>query len=200
MKHINSLSIAFLSVSLLALATGCTEMFPISVNPTGLPPGEKAPMHAVLMLNKDLADYQYHFHAKVYPLGPPLLDYVRHVAGASFQQVDEAPSAEKAFANSSADIVLIPRPVKAALSFKGTGLAPSDMVTFTLVMEWTAKNRASQTTVWLKTITADASEVQGSMSSGKEHQHILMQKLFDDLSIKTREAIQKAPELRGNLH
>jgi hypothetical protein len=71
-------------------------------------------------------------------------------------------------------------------------------VNFTLVVEWTAKDRASQNTVWLKTITADASEVGGNAFSGKKHQQILMQKLFDDLSVKTHEAFQLSPELRAN--
>jgi hypothetical protein len=195
MKHKNALFRIFLWVSLLALANGCFD-FRISVRPTDLPTSGKLPLHAVLVLNKDLANYKYEFNNNgvVYPFGLLLQDYARHVVSASFQQVDEADSSEKAFANSSADIVLIPRPVKVK---KSLGMYGFDTNSFTFVVEWIGKDRGSQNTVWLKTITADASETTWNDAF---HPSLLVQKLFDDLSIKTLEAFQKAPELRNNPH
>ena len=195
------LSRTLLCFSLWTLGAGCTHMVPISVHPTALAAGDKLPLTAALVINKDLLDYKYEFHMMgdtwLYPFGEPLQDYARRVAGASFQRVEETSSTEKAFAMPSTDIVLVPRPVKADES---TGLMAQSKVNLTLVIEWTAKDRASQNTVWLKTITANASEVQGNVFSGHKHQGILMQKLFDDLCAKTHEAFQSAPELRANLH
>jgi len=182
----------FLCVSLLALAAGCMDLN-MSIRPTNLPAGDKLPLHAVLVLNQDLPDFKYEFNHNgvVYPFGTLLQDCARQVVGASFQQVDEVTSSEKAFGNLSADIVLIPRPVKVERHLAMYGWDTND---FTLVVEWVAKDRATQNTVWQRTITADASE---KLSDDVWHPGYLVQKLFDDLSIKTHEAFQKAPELRN---
>jgi hypothetical protein len=186
-------------VCLLALATGCTHMMPVAVQPTALTGDNKLPLHAVLVLNKELTDFKHEYHMEgdtwVYPFGPALQDYARQVAGASLRQVDEAGSTDAALANPNADIVLIPRPVKADQSL---GVMAWSKVNFTLVVEWTALDRASKNTIWLKTITADATETEGNLFSGKAHEKILMQKLFDDLSIKTHDALVNSPELRGS--
>jgi hypothetical protein len=201
MNYKKLFSMTLLCCSLWTLCSGCAHMVPISVQPTALAAGDKLPLTAALVMNKDLLDYKYEFHMMgdtwVYRFGEPLQDYARRLAGASFQRVEETSSTESAFAIPSADIVLVPRPVKADES---TGLMAKSKVNLTLVIEWTAKDRATQNTVWLKTITANASEVQGSVFSGHKHQGILMQKLFDDLSAKTREAFQSASELRSPLH
>jgi hypothetical protein len=187
--------------ALLGLGSGCTHLANMAVQPTTLPAGQKLGLHAALVLNQDLADYKHEYHMMgdtwVFPFGPPLEEYARRVAGASFQQVDVAPSEHEAAAITSADLILIPRPVKADHSM---GLTAASKVNFTLVVEWVAKDRGGQNTIWQRTITADASEKQGSVFTGKEHQRILMQKLFDDLSLKTHAAFEKSPELRGNLH
>lgn len=200
MKH-NNFTEVFLCFILLSLTTGCTHLINMSLQPTALSASDKLPLHVILVLNTDLVDYKYEFHSggdtTVFPFGPALQDYARHVASVSFQQVDEASSIEKAFANSSADIVLIPRPVKAEL---GVGWKVQNPVNFIFLMEWTAKDRISQNTVWLKTITAEATDSGANLLTMNEHKHILMQKLFDDLSVKTYESFQKAPEFHGNLH
>ena len=198
MKHKNSLYGASLCISLLAMATGCTHLAVISVRPTSLPADNKLTLRAVLELSKDLADYKHEYKIGgdtwVFPYGPPLQDYARQAVSASFKQVFEASTSEEALANSSADIVLIPRPVKADQSL---GVMAWSKVNFTLVIEWRALDRASKNTIWLKTITADASETEGNLFTGKKHRRILIQKLFDDLSFKTHEAFQNAPELRS---
>jgi hypothetical protein len=188
-----------LCISLLAMTAGCTtEVVKISVQPTVLPPGNTSPLHAALLLNEDLAKYKYEFHVTggdvVFPLGLALQDYARHVATNSFKQVDEASTPEAAFANSSANIVLIPRAVKAEFSF-GTRL--QNPFGFTLVMEWLAKDRATQNTIWLKTITADVADEGSGVFNFKvvERREALMQKLLDNLSVQTYETIQRAPEL-----
>jgi hypothetical protein len=195
MKPLNSV---LLSALLLVLAAGCTHHMPMAVMPTAMPVGDKLPRHAALVLNKDLTDYKYANHmmgdAFEYKLGAPLQDYAKHVTGAVFEQVDEAPSADQAFANASADIVLIPRAVKAD---KSAGVWAASKQDFTLVVEWMAKDRATHNTIWLQTITADASGTMGSAFSYKSHSRQLMQKLFDDLSLKTFEAMHNAPELKA---
>jgi len=185
---------------LLALASGCTHTFTakITVKPTDLRAGQKMPHRAALVLNQELADYKYEFQAMgittVYPFGPALQDYARAVATHSFQEVQVAPSAEKAAEMSTADLVLIPRAVKADQS---VGIYAWNKVHFTLVVEWAAKERAGQNTVWLKTITAEASEPMGNAFTGGKHWLVLEQKLFDDLSLKTQAAFQESPELRA---
>ena len=198
MKHKTTLIRSLLCVCLMTLATGCTHMAVISVHPTAMTGDNKLPLHAVLVLNRELIDYKHQYSLEgdtwVFPFGPPLQDYARQTVNASFRQVDEASSADEAFTNPSADIVLIPRPVKADQSL---GVMAWSKVNFTLVVEWKALDRANTNTIWLKTITADATETEGNVFTGKKHQRILMQKLFDDLSVKTHEAFQNAPELRG---
>jgi hypothetical protein len=156
------------------------------------------PVHAALVLNQDLTDYRYNFHLQgdtwIYPFGPPLRNLAQSVADASFQQVDEMPTTAQAFKDSSADIVLVPRPVKADQS---VGVWAWNKVNITLIMEWTALDRSTHNTIWLKTITGDASESEGNGFTAGRHRRILMQKLFDDLAHKTQEAFQNAPELRA---
>jgi hypothetical protein len=197
MKHKNLLSMTFFCGSLLAFAAGCTHLISIPAKPTTLPTGGKLPLHAVLVLDKDLTGYKYECDAGVdrylYLFGPLLEAYARHVASASFQQVDEVTSLDNAFANSSADIVLIPSVLDVN---RGFGWSKSN---FTFPMEWIAKDRASQRKVWRKRITADVSESLGGAGyqfTGNKHRRIEMQKVIDDLSIKTYDAFQKAPELR----
>jgi len=188
------------SLLLLTLVAGCTHVAPMSVRPTSLPTGEKLLLHATLVLSKDFTEFKQQFSMMgdtfVYPLGEPLGDYARHVTEASFRQVEIAPTVEQALQSTPSDILLIPRAVKADQSL---GFLRTDQARFTLVIEWVAKGRAAQNTVWIRTITGDASETKGVGFSGY-HQQILMQKLFDDLSLKTQEAFQKAPELRGGTH
>jgi hypothetical protein len=188
------------SLLLFTLVAGCTHVAPMSVSPTNLPVGERLPLHATLVLSKEFTEFKQQFSTMgdtfIYPLGQPLADYARHVTEASFRQVEIAPTLEQALQNASSDILLIPRAVKADQSL---GFMRTDQARFTLVIEWVAKRRADQNTVWIRTITGDASETKGVGFSGY-HQQILMQKLFDDLSLKTQDAFQKAPELRGSTH
>jgi hypothetical protein len=189
--------------SLLALVSGCAQIrfFDVPVKPTPLPACDKLPLHAVLVLGKDLTDYQYRRSFTgmtwAYRLGPPLQDYARRTASDWFQQVDEARSSEEATARASADIVLTPRPVKLT---RTTGLRGNNNATLTFVMQWTAEERASHNTVWLRTVTAEATEFQGTQFTILRHELTRLQKLFDDLSVKTHEAFGKAPELRNIPH
>jgi hypothetical protein len=115
------------------------------------------------------------------------------LADASFQQVDVFSTEQEAAAKSTADLVLIPTPVKVDQSMGVTAWSKNN---FTLVLKWTARERTSQNIVWLKTIDAEATEKEGNAFTGAKHNRILMQKLFDDLSLKTYDAIKNAPELR----
>ena len=68
----------------------------------------------------------------------------------------------------------------------------SDM---TFVVSWTAKDRSTQNTVWLTTITANAAS---NKSNGLSNKHY--QILFDDLSLQTFNAFKEAAELGGSQH
>ncbi len=195
MKSARLITQSLLAVLVLTLSGGCgTTLSPVSVQQSPLTGGQVLPHRAVLVLNQELADYKHEFHlvggTDVYPIGSALQDYARNVTGKSFQQVDIVPSEEKAVSLASDDLILIPRAVKSDTSFG------KRKYTITLVVEWTAKNRASQNTIWLKTITANATEEMGSLFTIMKNRRILFQKVFDDLSPQTYKAFQEAPELR----
>jgi hypothetical protein len=185
------------AVVVMSLASGCTHLRQVSIQPTALPAELGLPHHAALVLNQEFANYKHEFSAMgdtwIVSLGPALQDYALSVAGKSFQKIDVVPSEEKAASFTSDDLILIPRAVKSENSMPAWAW---DDVNLTLVVEWTAKDHASQNIVWLKTITANASETAGNMFTGGRHSRILSQKLFDDLSLKTYDAFQEAPELR----
>lgn len=171
-------------------------MSQVPVQQIHLTGGQVLPHRAALVLNQELADYKHKLYlvggTEVYPLGSALQDYARSVTGKCFQQVDIVPSEEKAASLISDDLILIPRAVKSDTSFGHLKF------TITLVVEWTAKNRASQKTVWLKTITGNASEEMGSAFTTDKHKLKLFQNVFDDLSPQTYKAFQEAPELRSS--
>ena len=195
MKSMRLITQSLFALLVLTLASGCgVTVSPVKVHQIALTEGQLLPHHAVLVLNQELADYKHKFAlvggTDRYPIGSALQEYARNVTTKSFQQVDVIPSEEQAASLTSDDLILIPRVVKSDTSF-GHG-----KFTITLVMEWTAKNRASQNTVWLKTITANASEKMGSAFTTMKHRRTLFQKVFDDLSPRTYKAFQEAPELR----
>lgn len=196
-----SIASSLFAILVLTLASGCTHLRTVSVQPTALPAGQLLPHHVALVLNQELADYKHVYTRGIdtfdYSFGVPLQNYARQVAAKSFQQVDVVPSLEKAAALRSDDLILIPRAVKSDVSVPVWAWQNDNL---TLVVEWTAKDRASQNTIWLTTITANASEPMGSAFSESKHQRIMYQKLFDDLSLKTYNAFQEAPELRGSQH
>jgi len=182
MKSMHLITQSLFAILVLALTSGCTHLRTVSVQPSALPAGQLLPHHVALVLDQEFADYKHEYHEGgdtfVYSFGGPLQDYARQVAVKSFQQVDVVPSVEKAAALTSADLILIPRAIKSDVSIPVYGY---DKENLTLVVSWTAKNRARQNTVWLTTITANAEESKWNVnvhSGGK-----LYQNLFDDLSL-----------------
>jgi hypothetical protein len=200
-KSMRLIKQSLFAVLVLTLANGCTHLRPVSVQQTNLPSAQLLPHHAALVITEEFANYKHEFSAMgdtwVHPYGPALQDYARNVTGRSFQQVDVVPSEEKAISLTSDDLILIPRAVKCDNS---VGVWAWEKNNLTLVVEWTAKDRASQNTVWLKTITANASEAGGNAFTQGKHDRIQSQKLFDDLSLKTYNAFQEAPEFRAGQH
>jgi hypothetical protein len=193
MKSMHLIAQSLLAVLILTLASGCgTTMSQVSLKPIRLTGGQVLPHRVVLVINQELAEYKHEFHlvggTDVYPLGAALQDYARNVTSNSFQAVDIVPSAEKASSFASDDLILIPRVVKSDTSFGHS------KYNISFVMEWTAKDRTSQNTVWLKTITANGSEPMGSVFTIFKHRRMLFQKVFDDLTPKTCKAFQEAPE------
>lgn len=183
------------AVLVLTLAAGCGVTFsPVLVQQVDLTGGRVLPHHVVLVLNQDLADYKAELRlvggTDSYPIGAALQDYARNVAGKTFQGVDVVPSEEKAASLTSDDLILIPRVVKSDTSFG------HHKYNITLVVEWTAKDRASKNVIWLKTITGNATEPMGSAFNNLKHRRHLFQAVFDDLNPRTYEAFQEASELK----
>jgi hypothetical protein len=199
MKTMRSFAPSLFAILVLALAGGCTHYNAVSVQLAVLPAGQLLPHHVVLVLDQELADYKHVYHEGgdtfIYSFGDPLQAYARQVAAKSFQQVDVVPSLESAAAMTSADLILIPRAIKSDVSIPVYGF---DNENLTFVVSWTAKNRATQNTLWLTTITANSTETKWNVNVGGGGK--LYQRLFDDLSLKTYNAIQEAPELRDNPH
>ena len=75
MNYKKLFSMTLLCCSLWTLCSGCAHMVPISVQPTALAAGDKLPLTAALVMNKDLLDYKYEFHMMgdtwVYRFGEP---------------------------------------------------------------------------------------------------------------------------------
>jgi hypothetical protein len=197
MKYTRMIALSIFAVLVLAMAGGCTHLNTVSVQTAALPAGRLLPHHVALVLDQDLADYKHEYHEGgdtfIYSFGPSLQDYARQIAAKSFQQVDVVSSVDQASALTSVDLILIPRAVKSDVSIPVYGF---DNENLTFVVSWSAKDRATQNTVWLTTITANGIESKWNVNlhgGGK-----LYQNLFDDLSLKTYNAIQAAPELRGS--
>jgi hypothetical protein len=192
MKSMRLITQSLFAVLVLAIASGCAHT--VSVKQTPLAGGRVLPHHAALVLNQEFTDYKHKMvligGSDTYPMGTALQDYARNVTAKSFQHIEVASSAEQAASLISDDLILIPRVVKSDNSLSKFIPFVPQKLTMTLVVEWTAKNRASQNTVWLKTTTANATAA--AHRRGK-----LFQKLFDDLNLKTYTAFQEAPELRG---
>jgi|ERR1022692_1729340 hypothetical protein len=197
MNTLRLITLSIFAVLLLTLASGCGTTFSqVPVKPAALAGRQVLPHHVALVLNQELASYQHKFvlvgGTDVYPIGDALQEYALDVTSNSFEKVDVVPAEEKAASLTSDDLILVPRVVKSDTSF-GHG-----QYTITLVMEWTAKDRASQNTIWLKTLDGTASEEMGSVFTILKHRRILFQKAFDDLSPKTYQAFHEAPEFRGS--
>jgi hypothetical protein len=179
----------------LCLASGCSTLIP--VKPTPLNGGQLLPQHVALVLDQEFSNYVHKMvllgGSDNYPMGVALQDYARNVATSSFQRMEVASSEEQAAALAADDLILIPKVVKSDNSLSKFIPFVPPKLTMTLVVEWTAKYRATHNTLWLKTITVTDTDV-------AHHKARLFQQLFDDLSQKTYRAIQDASELRANPH
>jgi len=143
------------------LAGGCT-FSPVKVKQASLAGKSGSPHHAALVISQELR-FRPVSQTDSYPIGPALADNARNVTGKCFQQVDAVASEQGAASLAADDLILIPRVVKSNSS-RGHG-----KFNLTLVVEWTAKDRATQKTVWLKTFTADGTEPMGSTFTGFKH-------------------------------
>jgi hypothetical protein len=194
--HPGRLESLLLAAALLG-AAGCTHTAKINVTPTHLPSvaGQpKSPVHAALVLDPEFSDFQYHFKLMgdtfVFPMGPSLNLYARNVVEHVFGQVTVHASPEAA-AN-SADAILIPRALKADSSM---GIWAWDDRSQSLIVEWTLKDAENQNVLWVKPIEGKGIETGGNLFTAKSHEKKLFQKLFDDLSLKTFEALKSSPEI-----
>lgn len=184
----------WLLVLAVGAATGCTHTTKINVSPTQLPAQGKSPARAALVLDSELKDFKYQFGMMgdkfVYLLGPSLEQYARNVVGHAFSAVTVHSTAQEAA--DKADTVLIPKAIKADQS---SGIWAWDDRNLILVVEWTLKDARNQSVLWLKPIEAKATETGGNLFTYKSHERKLFQKLFDDLNVKTFEALMSSPEI-----
>ena len=89
--------------------------------------------------------------------------------------------------------LLIPRVVGASFELALSGLSEPEMV---VIVEWTLKDRATQTVLWLATVEGKSKEVMGTSFTYQKHKRIRYQKLFDDLSRNTAAAFASSPEIK----
>ncbi len=197
MKNVNIIIRNVASLVLLSLLPACTHLEKVSVQPTTLSDHSKLPAKAALVLDDALMKYQFESRMMgdkwVFPFGPALKDYAQHISENCFAQVTTYPSIETA-TDKDADLILHPKALKAE---QAMGLMAWSDRKFTLQVEWIARDRSNKNTVWLQTFTAEGVNSSGNAFTGSSHQKILFQRLFDDLSLKTVEAIQNSPELKA---
>lgn len=200
----------FVCLSLLILMTGCADMetgwsnvsVQMSIQPTSLSAGRVSSKPVALVLNDELTSYHYEVqlmhNSLSFPLGVPLAAYAQNVTTNSFSKVQTTSALAATLTNSTAVILLIPRPVKASFSM---GTKVQDPFKFALVVEWRGVDRISQNTIWLKTVTVEAVDHGGAAFSGmsksanEKRRQLLMQALFNDLTLKTYDLFQKSSEL-----
>jgi hypothetical protein len=184
---------------LVALATlpACTHTAKINVKPTALPSHARHAARAALVLDDSLSKYQFEFKMAgdkfVFPFGPALTGYAKNVSQHCFSKVTTYPTGEAA-TGQDADLILHPRALKAE---HASGMMAWSDRKLTLQVEWVARDRSNKNTVWLQSFTAEGVNSAGNLFTGKKHEEVLYQRLFDDLSLKTVEAIQNSPELKA---
>jgi len=192
-KLIQLLSLGGLLVALPA----CTHLEKVNVKPTPLAAGTKLPARAALVLDDAFTKHQFETKAMgdkwIFPFGPALEEYAKNVSAHCFAKVTTYPSPGAA-AGQDVDIILHPKALKTE---QAMGVMAWSDRKFVLQVEWVARDRANKNTVWLQGITGEGVNQAGNMFTGKRNQDILFQRLFDDLSRKTVEAIQNSPELRS---
>jgi hypothetical protein len=201
MKYLCFIAQSLLAVLVLALTGGCsTTMSPVHVEQKDVTGGQVLPYHVALVINPELTEYKHRWVLsggdELYPIGDALRGYAINVATKSFRQVDVVPSEEKAASLTSADLILIPRAVKSDTTFTAIAIGHGRYFG-TLVVEWTARNRSNQKTVWLKTLTSNATR-DFSVFSFVDDRFKLFQDVFDDLNPQTYKAFQgAAPDFRN---
>ena len=182
---------------LLATLPACTHTAKVNVKLTALPAHARHAARVALVLDESFNNYQFEFKMAgdkfVYPFGPSLNGYARNVSEHCFSKVTTYPTVQ-AVTGQEADLILQPKALKAE---HASGMMAWSDRKFTLQVEWTARDRSNKNTVWLQSFTAQGVNSAGNAFSGKEHEQVLFQRLFDDLSLKTAEAIQNSPELKA---
>ena len=188
--------ILLMCASIMAMGgMGCTHMRTVEPNITVV--HAKTPVQAsvALLFDKSLDNFDYNFSMMVdkwhYPFGPALKDYARNVTSAVFKNVSVLSSPAE-IPGRNADIVLTLKAGKAEQTM------PSSMFgkrKFTLIVEWTARDRTNTKDLWIKTITGCAEETRGHMFNFYKHEKLLFQKVFYDLNKKTVDAMMQSPEL-----
>jgi hypothetical protein len=182
--------------SCLALSS-CTTVEKINVKPSPLGEAfgrERFPLHVALVLDEGFTNYTYRrptIGTEVFPLGPSLAQYARHVCGTAFQSVTAVSNVQQV--SGKEQCVLIPRVVGASFEQALSGLSEPEMV---VIVEWTLKDRAAQTVLWLATVEGKSKEVMGTSFTYQKHKRIRYQKLFDDLSRNTAAAFANSPEIK----
>ena len=166
------------------LATGCTHNMKLKVKDAariGVPLTEKVPMHVGLMLNTNYTALSFmwdnHMGDKFFfPFGPVLKTNAMRVCEAAFTQVTVSTNG---VVPAGVDAVLTPEMHK-------VGFGVGRKVMFTLLTEWTLRDRDNRNILWMTTAAGMATNDFGKVS----------QQLLDDLSTKQYRAFTTAPEIR----
>ena len=154
----------------------------------------KSPARIALVLDKSFTEYTHEMNMVgdkyVSPLGPALREYARNVTENRFGQVSVHASPEDAAGKVEA--ILIPKVAKFDESYGLWAGSPHNVV---MIVEWSLKDRDNQRELWLDSIDARAEGKMGNVFSYKRNHRDLMQRLFEDLSIKTQKAFEHSGEI-----
>jgi hypothetical protein len=181
--------------------TGCTitEKQKLKITPSPVPTGAaegKLPMSVALVLDKEFKTTGLKFQQAGFPwfvtqevifqAGPHLQRYAEDVTKALFTQVMEFDSADAAVGKT--DIILVPRVAQSVIDLRNP-------VYWSVVVEWTVKDRAAQQKLWLTSIESKATE-KGAIFGVKQKLTTVVQSCLDDLSQKTFNVFQQSPEMK----
>lgn len=201
MNHTNTQSrqrtLGTLMLASCLVLSSCTTVQEVKVEPSPLGEvlGSKPlPVHVALVLDSAFSNYTYRrptIGTEVFPFGPSLVEYARHVCGTAFQHVTEVSSAQQVSQNEP--YVLIPRVVGASFEQALSGLSEPEMV---LLVEWVLKDRAADKALWLQTVEGKSREPMGTSFTYQKHKRIRHQELFDDLSRNTAAAFASSVEIK----
>ncbi|MCX6906713.1 MAG: hypothetical protein NTY01_01580 [Verrucomicrobia bacterium] len=196
MKSYSKLILLACATLIAVLGVGCTHMGKVQPNIAPVVHGTtKIPANVALVLDRELDGFQYKFNMMgdtwQYPFGPALKDYARNVTSGLFENVSVVSSPAEV-SGKTVNLIMRVKGVKAEQTMPSTAF---ELRKFTLVVQWTVRDGADAKDIWIKTLSGYAEEPGGNIFTGETHEKLMFQKLFDDLTKKTVDAMTQSPEL-----